>query len=135
LEDCEDKIHWYWNKFGSLLAQDGLIGLPASARTSIVWSRKCFIEDHKIRVLLTESGVATPEDDGPPCYLLYAPRALLKLRSESEEVAVRIVTMCYDREPELVSKHHGKNWALIASIFGGVIDPQHTVRLAQALDF
>jgi hypothetical protein len=134
LEDCEDKVHWYWSKSVSLLTLDNLVRFPAVARTGVVWTRKCFIEDHKIHILLKESGVSTTEEDGPPCYLLYAPRTLLKLRAESEEVAVRMVTMCYDKEPELVSKHHGKHWALVASIFGGLIDPQHTVRLSQAMD-
>jgi hypothetical protein len=42
--------------------------------------------------------------------------------------------MCYGREPQIVEKHHGKEWALIASIFGGNIDPRHTVELTQQLD-
>jgi hypothetical protein len=92
------------------------------------------MEDHKIQILLKESGVSTPEDDGPPCYILYAPRASLKLRSESEEMAVRMVTMCYDKEPALVDKHHGKSWAMIASIGDGEIDPQHRVHLTQTMD-
>jgi hypothetical protein len=117
----------------SLLMNDNLIGFPATARTGITWTRQCFIGDHYIHILLKELGVSTPEDDGPPCYLLFAPRASLKLRAESEEVAVRMTTMCYDREPELVQKVHGKSWALIASIFGGTVNPRHLVTLGQRM--
>jgi hypothetical protein len=37
--------------------------------------------------------------------------------------------MCYNREPEYVEQHHGKSWALIASIFGGRVNPKHLVNL------
>jgi hypothetical protein len=134
LMDCEDKIPWYWSKFVSLMIEDNLVGLPAAARSSIFWTRSCYIEDHKIHIYLKEAGASTPEDDGPPCYLLYTPRASLQLRCESGEAASRIVTMCYGQEPELVEKHHGKEWALVASIFSGTIDPKHLVQLERPMD-
>jgi hypothetical protein len=131
LTDCEDKIHWYWSKFVSLLTSDGMIGFPAVARTGITWSRHCFIGDHCIHIMLKEIGVSTPEEDGPPCFLIFAPRATLKLRAETVEVANRMLTMCYDKEPEIVQEFHGKSWALIASIFGGEVNPRHLVQLRQ----
>jgi hypothetical protein len=134
LIDCEDKIPWYWSKFSELMTQDSLIGLPAAAGLGVIWTRSCYIEDHKIHIYIKEVGVSTPEEDGPPCYLFYAPLASLKLRCESEEVALRAVTMCYGQEPELVEKHHGKEWALIASISGGIIDPKHKVRLDRTME-
>jgi hypothetical protein len=81
-----------------------------------------------------EVGVSTPEEDGPTCYLFYAPLASLKLRCESEEVAVRAVTMCCGQEPEVVEKHHGKESALLASIFGGTIDPKHKIQLDRKIE-
>jgi hypothetical protein len=134
LIDCEDKIPWYWSKFADLMAQGNLIGLPAAARLGVIWTRSCYIEDHKIHIYLKEVGASTPEEDGPPCYLFYAPRASLKLRCESEEVALREATMCYGQEPDLSDNHHGKEWALVASIFGGIIDHRHEVQLTQRID-
>jgi hypothetical protein len=65
LADCEDKIPWYWTKFVELMTMDNLIGLPAAARSSIIWTRFCHIEDHKIHIYLKEVGASTPEEDGP----------------------------------------------------------------------
>jgi hypothetical protein len=116
LVDCEDKVPWYWSKFVSLLNEDGMIGFPAVARNEITWKRHCFIGDHYIHIMLKEVGVPTAEDDGPPCFLIFAPKATLKLRAETIDVANRMPTMCYDKEPELVQQHHGTSWALIASM-------------------
>jgi hypothetical protein len=129
LTDCEDDIQWYWQRFGELLASDGPVGLPIYARPGIQLRRSCRIEDHLIHIFLTEQGVATPEEDGPPCILLYGPRATFKLRCESIVVALRAVTMCYNREPTLSEEHHGKEWALIASIDGGTIADRHRIQL------
>jgi hypothetical protein len=41
----------------------------------------------------------TPEDEGIPCFLLYGPRAAIKMRSESIEVTKRYLTMMYGSEP------------------------------------
>jgi hypothetical protein len=94
LTDCEDSIPWYLGKFNELMSQDGLIGLPAAARLGFIWNRTCRIEDQNIHVFITEVGVSTPEEDGPPCMLFYAPRATFKLRCESLPVAWRALTMC-----------------------------------------
>jgi hypothetical protein len=98
------------------MMQDNLIGLPAAARLGVIGTRSCQIEDQKVHIYIKEAGVSTPEEDGPPCYILYAPRATLKLRCESEEVALRAVTMCYGQDPVLEEKdkHHTKEWAPIA---------------------
>jgi hypothetical protein len=63
--------------------------------------------------------------------IFYAPKATLKLRCESFDVAWRALTMFYNREPDMPnsSKHHTKEWALIASINGGMIADQHRVQL------
>jgi hypothetical protein len=116
ITDCEDSIPWYIQKFNALMKQDGLIGLPAPARNGIVWTRSCRIEDHNIHIFLTEVGVSTPEEDGPPCTLLYAPRGTFKPRCESIPVALRAITMCYGREPDMPREHHTKEWELIAAI-------------------
>jgi hypothetical protein len=131
LEDCEDKVPWYWSKFVSLLANDSMIGFPAAARTGITWTRHCYIEDHSIHIMLKESGVPLAEDDGPPCFLIFAPRATLKLRAETVDLANRMLTMCCNREPEFVEEHHGKAWALIASIFGATVAKRFKVGLGQ----
>jgi hypothetical protein len=108
-----------------------MIGFPALARNIGQWKRHCFIGDHQIHIMLEEVGVHTTENDGPPCFLIFAPRATLKLRAETIDVANRMLTMCYDREPEFVEQHHGKFWALISSIFGGKIDRKYQAVLEQ----
>jgi hypothetical protein len=113
LEDCGDQVAWYWSKVVSLLNEDGMTGFPVMARNDVVWKRHCFIGDHCIHVMLREQGVLTAEDDGPPCFRVFAPKALLKLRAESIDVANRMLTMCYNEEPKYAVQHHGKFWALI----------------------
>jgi hypothetical protein len=63
--------------------------------------------------------------------IFYAPRATIKMRCESFDVAYRALTMFYDREPVMPeeNKHHTKEWALVASIDGGIIADQHRVQL------
>jgi hypothetical protein len=91
----------------------------------------CRIEDFKIHVFITELNVTTPEQDGPPCMIFYAPRATFKFRCESFDVAWRALTMFYGQEPDLQEKykHHTKEWALIAAINGGTVDDKHRVQL------
>jgi hypothetical protein len=134
--DCDDSIPWYWSKFSELMTKDQLIGLPVAARLGVIWTRSCEIEDHKIHIYLTEVGINTPEEDGPPCLFLYGPGAVLKLRCESMDVALRAVTMCYDRDPEISEKdlHHSKEGGLIASIFGGKVHEKHLIQLDNQLD-
>jgi hypothetical protein len=122
LTDCEDSIPWFLGKFNALLAEDGLIGLPVTARLNAIWERTLRVEDLKIHVSITELGVSTPEQDGPPCMIFYAPKATFKLRCESFDVAWRALTMFYNREPTMPEQHHTKEWALVASIDGGTIE-------------
>jgi hypothetical protein len=131
LIDCEDNIPWYIAKFNKLMEEDGLVGLPVAARLNVIWKRTCRAEDFKIHVFITELGVTTPELDGPPCMIFYAPKATLKLRCESFDVTWRALTMFYNREPIMSeeSKHHAKEWALVASINGGEVADQHRVQL------
>jgi hypothetical protein len=111
------------------MAADGLVGFPIFARPGIEIKRSCRIEDHLIHILLTEQNVPTTETDGTPYILLYAPRATFKFRCESIEVALRPVTMCYNREPQVIQQHHGKTWSFIASIDGGGIPEKHRIQL------
>jgi hypothetical protein len=136
LADCEDSIPWFLNKFNELMAQDGLIGLPAAARLGITWKQTWQIEDFKVHIFITEMGVSTPEDDGPPCFIFCGPKASLKLRCESTEVAMRAVTMCYGRGPAISEQdcHHTKEWALIAPIFGDIVDDKHKFRLERHVE-
>jgi hypothetical protein len=115
----------------ALMVEDGLIGLPVEARVGTIWERTCRIEDFRVHIFITELGVNTPEEDGPPCMIFYAPRATFKLRCESIAVAERALTMCYGQEPTFGEKHHTKEWALIASINGGPIDARHRVLLTE----
>jgi hypothetical protein len=131
LADCEDSIPCFLSKFSALLTEDGLIGLPVVARLNVTWERTWRVEDFKIHVFITELGVTTLEQDGPPCMIFYAPRATIKMRCESFDVAYRALTMFYNREPVMPeeNKHHTKEWALIAAIDGGVVADQHRVQL------
>jgi hypothetical protein len=129
LTDCEDSIPWYLARFNELMRTDGLIGLPAAARTGITWRRICRIEDFQVHIIITETGVNTPEQDGPLCMIFYAPKATLKFRCESSEVAMRAITMFYGQAPTEGETHHTKEWALIGSINGGIIDDKHRVVL------
>jgi hypothetical protein len=129
LEDCEDKIPWLWTKFVAELNDDGMIGFPALARNDIIWKRHCFIGDHYLHIMLKEQNVSSTEDDGPPCFFFYAPKALLKLRAESADVARRMLTMCYDRPPDVTEIFRGKHWALVASVSNGPVDPKFLAQL------
>jgi hypothetical protein len=131
LADCEDSSPWYLARFRGLMEADGLIGLPVAACLNVTWNRTCRVEDFKVHIFITELNVSTPGQDGPPCMIFCAPKATLKLRCESFEVAWRALTMCYGQEPilEEKDKHHTKEWALIAAINGGTVDDRHRVRL------
>jgi hypothetical protein len=99
LADCEDTLPWYIAKFNLLIREDKLVRLPAAPRRGITWTRTCRVEYHTIHIFLTEVGVSTPEEDGPPCMIFDAPRATFILRCETFEVAWRAITMCYGQEP------------------------------------
>jgi hypothetical protein len=129
LADCEDSIAWYWTKFKELMQSDGLIGLPAAARAGITWKRTCRVEDFRVHIITGETGVNTPEQDGPLCMIFYAPKATLKFRCESSEIAMRAITMFYGQGLDKGETHHTKEWALIRSINGGIIDDKHRVQL------
>jgi hypothetical protein len=67
------------------MANDGLEGLPVASRLGVPWKYTCSNEDYAIRITLHERTpegqfVLTPEDDGIPCFLLYGPRATIKMR-------------------------------------------------------
>jgi hypothetical protein len=81
--------------------------------------------------MLREQNVPTTEDDGPPCFFYYGPKTLLQLRAESADIAGRMLTMCYDRPPEVSDPLRGKHWALVASLFGGPIDPKFLAQLRE----
>jgi hypothetical protein len=122
-------VNWFWQRFSDLMGADSLVGFPVFARPGIEIKRSCKIEDHLIHILLTEQGVPTTETDGNPCMLFRAPRATFKFRCESLEFALRAITMCCNREPQLIEPHHGKAWALISSIDGGEIPQKHRIQL------
>jgi hypothetical protein len=129
-ENRENTVDWFWTKFLTLMEADGMEGLPVASRLSAIWQTTCRIEDYAIRVTLhekTSAGefVPTPEDDGIPCFLLYGPRATIKMRCESIAVANQFLTMFYGREPTQVSQFFTREWALIASIDGGIIPLKH----------
>jgi hypothetical protein len=44
-----------------------------------------------------------------------------------------MLTMCYNREPEIATEHHGKFWALIGTIDGGAIPPKFLAQLDRKL--
>jgi hypothetical protein len=131
LTGCEDSVPWYLAKFKTLMDQDGLIGLPVAARVGVIWERTCRVEDFKVYIFVTELGVSTPEQDGPPCMIFYAPKATFKLRCESIPVALRAITMCYGQEPVIRDEdaHHTKEWAMIAAMNGGIVHDKHRVLL------
>jgi hypothetical protein len=85
--------------------------------------------------MLIEQGVATTESDGPPCFFVYAPRAVMKFRAESVDVTHRMITMCYNEAPTDIVPLHGKFWALIESINGGEIPDQCFLKLQQKMSF
>jgi hypothetical protein len=119
----------FWPRLILFLVAECLLGFPVFACSGIEIKRSCKIEDHLIHILLAEQGVPTTETDGNPCMLFYAPRATFKFRCESLEFALRAITMCYNREPQVIEPHHGKAWALIASVDGGEIPQKHRVQL------
>jgi hypothetical protein len=131
LEDVEDKKVWYWAKFRSLLADDRMIGFPAAARVDIDWDRRCFVGDYCLHIMLVEKGVETTEVDGPPCFWMFAPNATIKIRADSIEFAHRMLTMCYNAEPRVNRRLHGKFWAIIEAINDGEIPKSLKIPLQQ----
>jgi hypothetical protein len=79
--------------------------------------------------MLYEEKAETTENDGPPCFFVYAPRAVMKFRAEDAASVRRMVTMCYGQEPRDGDQLHGKFWALIETINGGEIPPQCYLKL------
>jgi hypothetical protein len=111
---------------------DGLEGLPVASSLGGSWRLARKIEDYAAHVVLHEINqegklVLTPEDDGIPCFLLYGPKATIKMRCESIAIANQFLTMFYNREPAQVVHHHSKLWALVPSIDGGIIPLKHHV--------
>jgi hypothetical protein len=100
-----------------------MIGLPAMFRDSATWSLELRKEDNALRGILREDGASTPEDPGAPCFLLYGPRAFIKLHCESSDVASCF--LLYGSMPEITEKVHSLEWAFIASIAGGTIPEKH----------
>jgi hypothetical protein len=99
-DECENTTTWFWNRFVENLMADGLEGLPVASRLSVPWRYSCVVEDYSIRVILFERTgegefVLTPEDDGIPCFLLYGPRATIKMRCENVAVSNQFLTMFY----------------------------------------
>jgi hypothetical protein len=80
-----------------------------------------------------ETGVQTAEEDGPPCFLIYAPNASFKFQAESIESVKRMLTMWYNREPQIATEHHGKFWALIGTIDGGKVPLKFLTQLDRKL--
>jgi hypothetical protein len=122
------------NQFKALAEADNLVGLPALYRPDVPWLLTLDKEDNAMRVILhekTPSGefVALPGDDGPPCFLLYGPRASFKMRCESVNDANRFLTMFYNGMPKVSEILHTKEWAMIASIDDGGISNKHRVIL------
>jgi hypothetical protein len=129
--DIENKKAWYWNRFRSLLADDGMIGFPAAARVDVDWDKRYFVGDHHVHIMLLEKNARTTEVDGPPCFWIYAPKAAIKIRAETIVFAHQMLTMCYNAVPNVTDQIHGKFWALIESIDHGEIPKSITVPLRQ----
>jgi hypothetical protein len=87
--DCDSTKEWFMAQWHALAIADQLVGLPAMYRNGVSWSLELRKEDNALRGSLREDGASTPEDDGKPCFLLYGPRAFIKLRCESADVADR----------------------------------------------
>jgi hypothetical protein len=123
---------WFLSQFATLSAADGLIGLPVGSRQNIPWIVSLRKESNSIRVTLHEKTpagefVSTPEEDGIPCFLLYGPRATIKMRCEYVDVANRYLTMMYGEMPEVSEMLHTQEWSLIAALNGGEIPAKHRV--------
>jgi hypothetical protein len=131
LENVENKKAWFWNRFRSLLEDDGMIGFPAAARTDIEWDKHCFVGDHCLHIMLVEKAKHTTEVDGPPCFWIYTPKAAIKIRAETVDFAHQMLTMCYNAVPNVTDQIHGKFWALIESVDNGEIPKSITVPLRQ----
>jgi hypothetical protein len=89
-------------------------------------------ENNSIRVTLHEKTadgvfVATPEDDGIPCFLFYGPRASIRMRCESESLAINDLTMMYGAMPQVSEVLYTQEWAMVASLKSGEIPAKHRV--------
>jgi hypothetical protein len=130
-DDCNASAEWFCTQFEAIANQDGLIGLPVMSRNHS-WLLSLRKEDNSMREILHEKSedgtlVSTPEDDGIPCFLLYGPRAAIKMRCESVDVANHYLTMIYNAEPVTTEILQTAEWALVAAINGGSIPLKHRV--------
>jgi hypothetical protein len=126
------------NQFLALALADQLTGLPAMYRQDAKWTLTLNKEDNSFRAILHEKTaedefVATPEDNETPCFLICGPRATLKPRCESIEVANRALVTRYGTMLEVSESLHTHEWGLIASLAGGEIPLKHrAIRNPQA---
>jgi hypothetical protein len=94
-------------------------------RAGVDWHFSLRKENNAFRGILKETGANTPEDDGPPCFFPYGPKASFKLRCESAEIADRALIHMYGSLPATAEKVHTLEWALVASISGGAVREIH----------
>jgi hypothetical protein len=140
LEDCADEKQWYWTQFEARMNADGMVGLPYASRTDRDFDRRCFIGDRTLHTMLFEKKASTgekaqtTEDDGPPCFVAFAPRAVLKLRAESADMVKRIYTICYNKEPMDVQPIRGKYWGLAFTVEGGIPTDDYDLELQKKLN-
>jgi hypothetical protein len=70
---------------------DGITQQPAFQREGVKWDLNVRKENNAIRILVRETAVdgsrpITPEDPGLPVMLLYAPNAVINLRSHASQI-------------------------------------------------
>jgi hypothetical protein len=94
-------------------------------RLESTWRLALRKEDNAFRGILCEDGAHTPEHDGQQFLLLYGPRATIKLRCTSAEIADAELTEMYGAPQPVTEKVHSLEWSLVASIAGGKIPDRH----------
>jgi hypothetical protein len=131
-EDCYSSIAWVWNQFRKAAIADGLTQPPAFQRDVTV--RK---GNNTITILLREtakdgSRPITPEDTGLPEMILYAPNAIIKLRSHADKVTETLedsVTKLYQGRTRIIERLETKEWAMVGLLgndeLTGVIPRHH----------
>jgi hypothetical protein len=121
---CDSSLAWCWTKFGEAAIADGLTQPPAFQREWAKWDIPVRKENNSVRVLLrgkTKDGVrvSRPEEPGPPCMVLYAPRAVVKFRSTASDVIQTIVNCVgtlYQGRMNITEVLSSNEWAMVGAL-------------------
>jgi hypothetical protein len=129
-ENCTGEVDWFWEQFVNLTIQDGLVSLPVAARTDHSWLLALRKENNSIRVVLHEKNpdgtlVLTPEAPGTPSFLLYGPKAVIKMRCQNLNVVKHYLAGMYASQAVITETLQTTEWAMVGALNGAETPMRH----------